>query len=530
MQYTQWQAPENTFDYVKLICHSNGIGKIPEHKVGSKIGIIGAGCSGLCAAYELMKVGLHPVIYELSKNDDGTPRIGGRAYTYRFPGDPKAFAELGAMRIPPNNRTLTYYMDTFGIDYSQPFPDPLTVPTTLYFEGKKYFIPLGGTLPTIIKKASDAWLKLIDPLVKKISKIYYNPELLSKQWKEYVKQYADKSYYQVLSEHGLTRQEKKYFGSLGLGTGGFDSLYPICFLEILRLAVCQWEKDQRLIKGGVVQIPESFWANKHQCHHWGISSVKQLNNGQPLSAVKEIYTPHDPLEKVSITDIDGNTEEYYAVIVTCSLRALEMGIKVNRRTFSDETWSAIQNIHMMRSGKIFIRTRDAFWKNKSPESTITCTITDEAIRGVYLFDFDNTSSGVICMSYTWEDSSTKFHALSENDRVAKCISILERIYGEDYISDQMVESVSFYWEHAKGYNGAFKLNYPGQYEDQLVLFRQPFSPSPELHNGVFLSGETTSWAGGWIEGAIQSGLDCSMAVIQRLGGNLNKDNGKKEKE
>lgn len=86
------------------------------------------------------------------------------------------------------------------------------------------------------------------------------------------------------------------------------------------------------------------------------------------------------------------------------------------------------------------------------------------------------------MSYTWEDSSTKFHALSENERIMKCISILEKIYGQDHISNQVAESISFYWEHAKGYNGAFKLNYPGQYEDQSVLFHQPVSPSPEMHN------------------------------------------------
>ncbi len=63
-----------------------------------------------------MKIGLHPVIYESSKNDDGTPRIGGRTFSYRFPGDPKAIAELGAMRIPPVHRTIRYYMDKFGID------------------------------------------------------------------------------------------------------------------------------------------------------------------------------------------------------------------------------------------------------------------------------------------------------------------------------------------------------------------------------------------------------------------------------
>ena len=80
-----------------------------------------------------------------------------------------------------------------------------------------------------------------------------------------------------------------------------------------------------------------------------------------------------------------------------------------------------------------------------------------------------------------------------------------------------METKSFFWEHEKGYNGAFKLNYPGQYEDQKALFEQS-RLNTKFSNGVFLSGEGTSWAGGWIEGAIHSGLDAAMAVVRWVGG------------
>ena len=90
MTYDPWQFPDNPFDYTALIHRSEGIGTIPEP--GTKIAIIGAGCAGLCAAWELMKIGIHPIIYESDKKTDGSPRIGGRAYTWRFPGDPNALA------------------------------------------------------------------------------------------------------------------------------------------------------------------------------------------------------------------------------------------------------------------------------------------------------------------------------------------------------------------------------------------------------------------------------------------------------
>jgi len=520
MTYDPWQFPDNPFDYAKLVRHPQGIGKLSSQKQGTKIAIIGAGCAGLCAAWELMKIGLHPVVYESEKNPDSTPRIGGRAYTWRFPGDPNALAELGAMRVPKVHKTIGYYMDLFGIDYTKPFPDPLLVPTTLYFKGKKYFIPLNGNLPDPANKANQSWKEFIDPLIKKMADVWNTPELRDQQWQEFVQLYKNKSFFQVLYEHGLSKDEIDLFGSLGLGTGGFDSMFPVSFLEIFRLAVCKWDVDQRIVKGGVVKIPESFWETTWQCQHWGEMSLKALNGGQPLGAVTQIVTPDSLGEKIKITDAQGITAEYEAVIITCSHRALEAGIKVSRNTFSDEVWTAIQKIHMTRSGKIFVRTRTAFWKDLPPESTLNCTITDEAIRGTYLFDFEDTQSGVICLSYSWEDSATKLHGLNELERVEKSLDILKTIYGRDMISDQVEEIKTYFWEHEKGYHGAFKLQYPGQHEDQKTLFSQARPDSITSHNGVFLSGESTSWAGGWIEGALHSGLDAAMGVVRKLNGSL----------
>ena len=521
MLYHPWQIPDNPFDYTALVSHPEGIGTLPDKRLGTRVVIIGAGCAGLCAAWELMKIGLHPVMYESDKNPDGTPRIGGRAYTWQFPGDKNALAELGAMRIPSIHKTTAFYMDRFNIDYSQPFPDPLVVPTTLYFKGKKYYIPVGGSLPGPVKTANDAWKKFITPLVEKIARVWDNSELRHLQWQKFVEQFKNKSFFQVLCEQGLSSKEINLFGSLGLGTGGFDSVFLISFLEILRLTVCKWEVDQRLVKGGVSRIPESFWEIHRKGRHFGKVSVKDLNKGRPLGAVTRISTPDNPAEKIRIQDADGTEKTYDAVIVTCSHRALETDIKVSRNTFSTAVWTALQNIHMTRSGKIFIRTRRAFWKDLDPEKTLTCTITDEAIRGTYLFDFDTTESGVICLSYTWEDSATKLHALTDQERVEKSLSILKTIYGRDMISDQVEEFKTIFWEHEKGYHGAFKLNYPGQYEDQNALFLQPESDVMTSHNGVFLSGESTSWAGGWIEGALHSGISAAMAVVRKFGGNVN---------
>ena len=525
--YNPWLIPENPFDYVGLISNPNGIGSVPQDNLGAKVAIIGAGCAGLSAAYELMKIGLQPVVYELATepNDKTKIRIGGRTFSYYFPGDPKAFAEIGAMRIPTaTQKTTGFYIRKFGIDHSERFPDPLTVPTTLYLKGKRHFIDvakgkLSSPLPFSIQKVIEKWQSLVQPVVETMQAARSDPLSRSIQWRKFVTQYANKSFFEVLAESGWSDADIELFGLIGIGSGGFNSVYPVSFLEILRIVVCGWEEDQRLIKGGVTQIPMGFWTRQRNCAHWGKKSVKELhafNNGEPLPGVMAISTA--PSGKIIVTCSLGS-EEYTAAIVSCSPRALEMGIQVDESIFSQKVWAAIRDIHMICSTKVFIRTKSAFWtENPHDPNTLHCTLTDLASRQIYLFDFpDITESGVICLSYTWEDSSVKFDALTSNERVEKCIRDIAQIYGSkmaERIQKEQQESISWSWQKAHGYNGAFKLTYPSQYDEQWTLFLQPITTTQP----VYLAGEAVSWASGWVEGAFHTGLDAAMVIILQLGG------------
>jgi len=63
-------GPDFPFAYDDFLKNPAGIGKIPETAFGTEVAVIGAGIAGIVAAYELMKLGLKPVIYE-------SDRIGG---------------------------------------------------------------------------------------------------------------------------------------------------------------------------------------------------------------------------------------------------------------------------------------------------------------------------------------------------------------------------------------------------------------------------------------------------------------------
>jgi monoamine oxidase len=75
-----------------------------------KIIVIGAGMSGLVAAYELVRVGHDVTILE------ARDRIGGRVLTIRSPFSNNHFAEGGAARIKPSHNLTLGYANHFNLN------------------------------------------------------------------------------------------------------------------------------------------------------------------------------------------------------------------------------------------------------------------------------------------------------------------------------------------------------------------------------------------------------------------------------
>src|SRR4029079_19347174 len=72
--------------------------------------VIGAGLSGLVAAFELRRQGPEPLILEAQQ------RVGGRIYTLRSPFAPGLYAEAGGMRIPRAHDLTLAYCELFGLE------------------------------------------------------------------------------------------------------------------------------------------------------------------------------------------------------------------------------------------------------------------------------------------------------------------------------------------------------------------------------------------------------------------------------
>jgi tryptophan 2-monooxygenase len=521
-----WPFLDEMYDYLQLIGtgdpRQNPIGKLPPNAQGLTVAIVGAGPAGMVAAFELLKLGLKPAIIEASG------RIGGRNWSEPFSSG--GFAEMGAMRVPSQNKVFWQYATGFGLT-KLPFPDPGVVPTLLYYENQSYWWNKDGN-PTkpdppgpfkTINDAFNAWAgKLITPFWDNWS----DPATVQQLWQSAINTYKDTSFYEAVVD-GIkwSTEQQNQFGALGVGSGGFGPLYGVGFLELLRILINQFEVDQSMVEEGIGAVTENLYTQKVQSPNGLVSLEDQqcLNLNTTVASMVFDQSANQVILTLD-TDMGQQQQTFDAVIVATTTRAMEvMGLTIlpdsnPSSVIDEEVKTGIRNLHLMESSKLFVKTPTKFWGNGIPQDIQT----DELPRQVYCLDYPDLTEGVVLMSYTWGDDSAKLLALSPEGRYYTFKNMLEVICQPfaDALPDLAdAELLSVDWEATPEYYGAFKLQYPGQDSyAQAAFFQFQSASDASTDRGVYLAGDSVSWAGGWTEGALHTGLNAACAVIQRFGG------------
>jgi tryptophan 2-monooxygenase len=256
--FVAWPYVDTLYDYTRLL-GAEPIARFPRGAPpAGSVAIVGAGPAGMVAAYELLRAGVVPVVFE------ATGRIGGRNWTRYFTdrGEPtNVIAEMGAMRMPTSNKVFWHYADLFGMQ-TGPFPDPGKVPTTLCYANATYPWTPGSPPPGPFGRLQADLDGFVAPLLAGVWTPWRRRDWdgVRRAWQGYIDRYANISFYQALKA-GIphwTTGDFNAFGALGIGSGGFGPLYEINFLELLRILVNQWEVDQRLLQSGVGRLFEGL--------------------------------------------------------------------------------------------------------------------------------------------------------------------------------------------------------------------------------------------------------------------------------
>ncbi|WP_103503558.1 MULTISPECIES: NAD(P)/FAD-dependent oxidoreductase [unclassified Streptomyces] len=527
-------GPDFPFAYDDYLAHPAGLGQIPATEHGREVAVIGGGLSGVVAAYELMTMGLKPVVYEAD-------RIGGRLRTETFPGcPPELTAEMGAMRFPPSSTALSHYISLAGLE-TVPFPNPLapeTPSTVVDLKGESHYARGLDDLPEVYRTVMDAWNSCLEEGAdfSDMQQAIRTRDIprIREIWSRLVEKLDNQTFYGFLCDSPAfaSFRHREIFGQVGFGTGGWDTDFPNSVLEILRVVYTGADDDHRGIVGGSQQLPERLWEREpSKLVHWPHgTSLRSLHGGEPRPAVTRLHrtAAAGGGTAVTVTDASGAVRTYPAAVFTAQSWMLLAKIDCDDALLPIDHWTAVERTHYMESSKLFVPVDRPFWRDEAVDAdgrptgrdTMSMTLTDRMTRGTYLLDNGPGRPAAICLSYTWCDDSSKWLPLSAGERMEVMLKSLREIYpGVDIRKHIIGDPVTVSWEDEPYFMGAFKANLPGHYRYQRRLFTHFMQDRlPADRRGLFLAGDDISWTAGWAEGAVQTALNAVWGVMHQFGG------------
>ncbi|GAA3020822.1 NAD(P)/FAD-dependent oxidoreductase [Streptomyces fulvorobeus] len=539
------------FDYAAHLSGDRRIGCLPEASRGAPIAVVGAaGGSGLAAAYELMRAGCRPVLFEAETSAEGPGgrRLGGRMYSRRIDDADSAVAELGCMRFPDSSKLLRQYARNFGGLHWQASRDNFAAVTPVTFldmDGVGHetrSLADVGPESEQLHQAHTRWLQAIDDLgLHQLLREAADRDLpaVRRRWRALVDRFEQWTFYRFLrDEHGagLNHAQARLLGTAGIGPGMWDSFFDLSMLEVLRMLTVTQGATHYFPLEGISALADGFWTHPTTGPDGRPVSLQESNAGVLRPEVTALDIEEDARRGVVVHSADGRSERFAAVIFTPQLHLLETTVEVRSTTpgasaFGPRMLRAIRRLNYWQSSKTLLVTREPFWEGTSLDGV---TITDRLPRATYTTDYGPPKGaggrrGVIDLSYTWGQDAMKISASGIEERVRLFVRELAAIHpgAAEELRRQAADGVALTvsWENQPNFRGMCRLSRPGDHPYQRDLFShfmKDFAGRPavpgEPHNALFLAGDDTAWSPGWLDHALASGINAAWGVLKLLGG------------
>lgn len=490
-----------------------------------RVAVVGGGCAGLAAAFELRKLGFEITIFEA--NDK---RLGGRIYTHYFDREGKLRGEFGAMRIPVSHETVWHYINLFKLKtYPYVQVDPNTF---IYVRGKRARRGEGGT--NVVKsiypqfeltqrERDTPWPELYFQVARHYLSTL-TPEI-RKQFLMILPKYSPQyeammniSEHQAMQMFGLSNEAiNMIIGIISIsGALAYNSYettlsheYSMDFANLYSIA------------GGMVNLPYAFYR-----------SLMSKNPGEygdiPLEALGRVrWMGGTYVTGVHKSEKDGRIvlgyrrgigEEIKYDSFDYGICAVPMSILREaeiRPRFSGAKMDAINRIRYVDAQKTLFLCSERFWERQGIKGGSSTTDEITQLTGYpsdYAFCTPNTKGcspdepGVLLASYNIDQDAVRLGNMVPIMRFRVIQRLLEEVHGlpRGYLDGKVLDSKTVNWNREMWAQGGFCYFLPGQKKDFLYVATQP-----EYDNRVFFAGEHVSTKNAWIQGALQSGMEAA---------------------
>ena len=289
--------------------------------------------------------------------------------------------------------------------------------------------------------------------------------------------------------------------------------------------------------GGLSEIPKAFAAAKA-----GNKTVKRgCDKPAEDKTIENLITYNRTVMKVEYKCDSGVKSVTVSGVITTSsdkpfsvtgrsviltvplhvLRGIEIVDASGKPDFPKEFQQAIQDIAYTPSTKIMLQYKEQFW-NRGKDSTTDITggfsKTNLQIGQLHYpteVKLDGNGDWIpepvtkdekgILMVYTWDADALQLGALKEDQAIMLAVNQIEEIHPD---SSQYFEvGRRQAWATDPTTLGAFVKLRPNEYVSVMYLMQNPFK-------NIYFAGEAISFANGWIQGALESGLRAAYQLFR----------------
>jgi monoamine oxidase len=446
--------------------------------------IIGAGLSGLSAAYQLTQAGHDVTILE------ARTRAGGRVHTLREPFSDGLHAEAGAMFVPDTHDLTRHYVKLLGLTLV-PIQERKSTPT-LYLQGRRFDPPEQDKIAWPLNLSPEEKRLGLDRMTEKYVvgalKEIGNPQAMS--WPpDSLKKYDRMTYAEFLRSRGASPDAVRLLRLNDADLSG-DGVESVSALMVLREAALNYNENQLYtIKGGTDSLPKALAARLASRIRYGVPVVKIEHDAQ---SVKIMFLQTG--ERVPIA-----ADYLICAVPFTLLREIEVS-----PPFSPEKQRAVRELPYTSVARVYLQSRREFWNG---EGLGVSAYTDLPIMAIINSTLNQPGTRGILESYSAGEHARAMTARNEMERIQFTLSQIEKVYPG--IRKNFEGGASVAWDEDRWARGAFAWFKPGQMSELLAHIAR-------AEGRIHFAGEHTSDWPGWMQGALQSGHRAAREINEAV--------------